>query len=97
MGRYHAMLAEKITVANSAAMSWLSTATAGMMARTGADAATARAMALRLLDGTIARQAAVLSYNRVFVLVSILFVIALPLVFLLKRGHAAEDMELMVE
>jgi len=97
MGRYHAMLAERITVANAAAMSWLSTATAGMMARTGADAATARRMALKLLDATVSRQAAVLSYNRVFVLVSILFVIALPLVFLLKRGHAADDMELIVE
>jgi hypothetical protein len=55
-------------------------------------------MALKLLDVTISRQAAVLSYNRVFVLVSILFVIALPLVLLLKRGHAPEgEMELMVD
>jgi len=97
MGRYHAMLAERLSTSNAAAVSWLSTATAAMMARTGADAATARRMALKLLDVTVSRQAAVLSYNRVFVLVSILFVIALPLVFLLKRGHAAEDMELMVD
>ena len=54
-------------------------------------------MALRLLDGMIARQAAVLSYNRVFVLVSILFVIALPLVLLLKRGHAHEGVEIIAE
>ena len=55
-------------------------------------------MALRLLDATITRQAAVLSYNRVFVGVSLLFVVALPLVFLLKRGHIAEgEMEIMVE
>jgi DHA2 family multidrug resistance protein len=47
-------------------------------------------MALRLLDGTVMRQATVLSYNRIFVLVSLLFVIALPLIFLLKRGHAVE-------
>ena len=91
------MLAERLSTSNAAAVSWLSTATAAMMARTGADAATARRMALKLLDVTVSRQAAVLSYNRVFVLVSILFVIALPLVFLLKRGHAAEDMELMVD
>jgi hypothetical protein len=38
----------------------------------------------------VTRQATVLSYNRIFVLVSLLFVIALPLVFLLKRGHAVE-------
>jgi hypothetical protein len=33
----------------------------------------------------------------VFVLVSLLFIIALPLVFLLKRGHAADDGEMMVD
>jgi DHA2 family multidrug resistance protein len=69
-----------------------------MMARTGADAETARRMALKLLDSTVSRQAAVLSYNRVFVLVAILFVFALPLVFLLKRGHAIEgEMEIMID
>jgi DHA2 family multidrug resistance protein len=97
LGRYHAMLAERVNIGNAAAVSWLSTATAAMMARTGADAATARAMALKLLDGTISRQAAVLSYNRVFVLLSILFLLGLPLVFFLKRGHAPDDMELMVD
>jgi hypothetical protein len=61
-----------------------------MMARTGADIETARHQALRLLDLTVTRQAAVLSYNHVVVLVSVLFVFALPLVFLLKRGHAVE-------
>ncbi len=96
-GRFHAMLAERVNIANTAAMSWLSTATAAMMARTGADAATARGMALKLLDGTISRQAAVLSYNRVFVLLSILFLLALPLVFFLKRGHAPDDLELIVD
>ena len=61
-----------------------------MMARTGADFATARMQALKLLDLMVTRQATVLSYNRVFVLVSMLFIFALPLVFLLKRGHAVE-------
>jgi hypothetical protein len=53
-------------------------------------------MAMRMLDGTLMRQAAVLSYNRVFILVSLLFVVALPLVFLLKSSHA-EEIELIVE
>jgi MFS transporter, DHA2 family, multidrug resistance protein len=96
MSRYHAMLAERVNIANSAAVNWLQTATAAMMARTGVDINTARAMALRMLDGTVARQAAVLSYNRVFVLVAILFVFALPLVFLLKRGHIVEG-EIMID
>jgi DHA2 family multidrug resistance protein len=96
MHQYHQILAERASVANAAAVTWLSGVTAAMMARTGADAATAKQMALRLLDATISRQAAVLSYNRVFIGVSLLFLIALPLVFLLKRGHAVEQ-EIMVE
>ncbi|HUQ19480.1 MAG TPA: DHA2 family efflux MFS transporter permease subunit [Gemmatimonadaceae bacterium] len=90
ISRYRQMLLEHVTTANAAAVSWLSNATAAMMARTGSDIITARRMALRLLDGTVMRQATVLSYNRIFVGVSLLFVIALPLIFLLKRGHAVE-------
>ena len=93
--RYHAMLAEQAGSANAAAVSWLQSVTGAMMARTGADAPTARQEALKLLDLTVTRQATVLSYNRVFVLVSLLFIFALPLVFLLKRGHVAEDGEIM--
>jgi len=87
---YHAILAERAGQANSTAIGWLSQTTAAMMARTGADFATARMQALKLLDLMVTRQATVLSYNRVFVLVSMLFIFALPLVFLLKRGHAVE-------
>jgi DHA2 family multidrug resistance protein len=88
--RYRGLLAEHVSSSNPTAVSWLQSATAAMMARTGADIETARHQALRLLDLTVTRQAAVLSYNHVFVLVSVLFVFALPLVFLLKRGHAVE-------
>jgi DHA2 family multidrug resistance protein len=88
--RYRGLLSEHVSSSNPTAVSWLQSATAAMMARTGADIETARHQALRLLDLTVTRQAAVLSYNHVFVLVSVLFVFALPLVFLLKRGHAVE-------
>ena len=59
------------------------------MAR-GADAFTAKLQAMRLLDLLIGRQAAVLAYNHVFVLVSALFFIGFPLVFLLRRGVPAD-------
>jgi DHA2 family multidrug resistance protein len=88
---YHAILAERAGQANATAIGWLSQTTAAMMARTGADFATARMQALKLLDLMVTREATVLSYNRVFVLVSMLFIFALPLVFLLKRGHAVES------
>jgi MFS transporter, DHA2 family, multidrug resistance protein len=95
--RYHAMLAERAGTANATAVNWLQSVTAALMARTGVDVATARQEALKLMDLTVTRQATVLSYNRVFVLVSLLFIFALPLVLLLKRGHATEDAEVMVE
>jgi hypothetical protein len=41
---------------------------------------------MRVLDGLIDRQAAVLAYDHVFVLVSSLFFIGLPLVYLIRRG-----------
>jgi DHA2 family multidrug resistance protein len=68
----------------------------GMMAR-GADAFTAKTQAMHLLDGLITRQAAVLAYDHVFVLVSALFVIGLPLVLLLRRGSVSGDVEIAVD
>jgi DHA2 family multidrug resistance protein len=58
--------------------------TGGMQAR-GSDLATARERALQLLDLSVTRQAAVLAYNRVFLLVGVLFLVALPLVLVLQR------------
>jgi hypothetical protein len=68
----------------------------GMMAK-GADMCTATSQARRVLDGIITRQAAVLAYNHVFGLVSSLFVLGFPLVFLLRRGSPGEDVETPVD
>jgi DHA2 family multidrug resistance protein len=92
----HAILAERAGVANPTASAWVAQATAGMM-RTGVDAYTARMRALRLLDATITRQSVVLALNHVFVLIAILFVFALPLVLLLRSGHAEGEAELVAE
>jgi len=92
----HALLAERAGMANPAAMTWVAQATAGMM-RTGADPYTARMRALRLLDATITRQSVVLALNRVFILIALLFVIALPLVLLLRAGHAEGESEMALE
>ncbi|HEX2693417.1 MAG TPA: DHA2 family efflux MFS transporter permease subunit [Gemmatimonadaceae bacterium] len=93
--RYKAILSEDAGASN-AARQWVATATAGMIKR-GADAVTAKAQALRMLDGLIGRQAAVLAYNHVFVLVSALFVIGFPLVFLLRRGSPGTEVEIAVD
>jgi DHA2 family multidrug resistance protein len=92
---YHARLSEDAS-ASYASRTWVAGVTAAMQAK-GADAYTASQQALRLVDATIERQAAVLAYNHVFLLVSTLFVIGLPLVFLLRRGLPIEDSEVVLE
>lgn len=54
------------------------------LAARGADAVTAHGRALKLLDGLVIHQASMLSYNNVHVVVTILFVLSIPLVLLLK-------------
>lgn len=67
----------------------------------GSDAFTAKAQALRMVDGMVGgmvlRQAAVLAYDRVFVLVSALFALGFPLVFLLRRGEPDPDAEIALD
>jgi DHA2 family multidrug resistance protein len=85
--RYHAVLASHVTMYGTVTQDWLKGATAGMM-RAGTDAATATQRALRLLDVRVMRQATVLAYNHVLLLVAVLFLISLPLVLLIKGARA---------
>jgi len=93
--RYWAVLSEDAGWSRVARQR-LQSLTAGMIGK-GADAITAKAEALRIMDGIITRQAAVLAYNHVFVLVAALFVIGFPLVFLLRRGEPGAEVEIAVE
>jgi DHA2 family multidrug resistance protein len=93
--RYHAILSEDAG-ASIAGRSWLDAITKGMMAK-GADAYTATAQAMRVLDGMISRQASVLAYNHVFVLVASLFFIGFPLVFLLRSGTPGGEVEIALD
>jgi len=93
---HHALLGEHVTAYDPATRAFLQRATAGLMQR-GVDAATATRQALRLLDAQLLRQAAVLAYNHVFALVSVLFVVSLPLVLLLRTPPADPTMEITVE
>jgi DHA2 family multidrug resistance protein len=57
----------------------------------GADAATATGRAYEALWGTINRQAAMLSYNEVFLVLALIFLAMAPLVLMMrkpKRGGA---------
>jgi DHA2 family multidrug resistance protein len=94
--RYHAVLTEHVTAASGPAQRFLRMGTAGM-AQSGADPATARLRALKLLDLSIFRQAAALAYNHVFGLVAFLFLLGLPLVLLLKTRRGEVEVEMVVE
>jgi MFS transporter, DHA2 family, multidrug resistance protein len=93
--RYHAVLSEDAG-ASGAARKWVDALTNGMISK-GADPFTARSQAMHALDGMIERQAAVLAYNHVFVLVSSLFFFSLVLVFLLRRGAPAADLDIEID
>jgi DHA2 family multidrug resistance protein len=93
--RYYAILSEDAG-ASSVAMERLNQLTHAMAVQ-GADPLAAKQRALQILDGQITRQAAVLAYNHVFVLVSVLFFIAFPLVFLLRRGTPSGEVEIPVD
>jgi MFS transporter, DHA2 family, multidrug resistance protein len=64
-----------------------------MMSKGGVDPATAQHMASGMVENTIRRQAAIMSYNDVFWLLALIFLAMLPLIFLMsppkhKRGAA---------
>ena len=69
--------------------------TAGMV-RAGADAYTALQRALQILNLEVTKQAAVLAYNHVLLLVALLFVVSVPLVLLL-RGHRDVKVEIVAD
>ena len=76
---------------------WLSRGSSRLTMARGADAYTARVRALRLLDANITRQSVVLSINKVFVLIAVLFVLVMPLVLLLRRGDTGAPAEVAAE
>ena len=95
MTSYHALLAEKITEYSEVGSRWIETMTNGMQAQ-GVDASTARQMALTMLDGEVSRQAGMMAYNYMYLLVTVLFIISLPFIFFLKSNKKQEGAEEIV-
>jgi DHA2 family multidrug resistance protein len=82
---YHAALSENVTLSRTPTTEWVQSVTAGMQS-SGADPETARQMALTLLDGEVFRQAGMMAYNYMYLLVTSLFIISFPLIFFLKSA-----------
>jgi DHA2 family multidrug resistance protein len=76
-------LVSHVTGSDAAAMDRLRQSAAALMAR-GLDAASARNLAMRAIDGTVAIQSQLLAFERVFLLAGIAFLLVLPLLAFLK-------------
>jgi DHA2 family multidrug resistance protein len=60
----------------------------GMFRATGSDAVTASHQARAAMFGMVERQASMLAYNSIFVILAGLFVLMLPFIFLMRRPQA---------
>jgi len=95
---YRAVLVEHVSSYRDISVDWERMLTGAMAAR-GADAVTAHDRALKLLDGLVMRQASMLSFNYVYVVVTILFILSVPLVLLLRvpRHTTTVEVEIAAE
>ncbi|HEX4446315.1 MAG TPA: DHA2 family efflux MFS transporter permease subunit [Polyangiaceae bacterium] len=87
---HHTVLIEKLDPSNLALDSRLAGMIAGLQAR-GIDLATAKQTALRMLDGMVNMQAAVLSFGDTFRATAVLIFATLPLIFLLGKPTSKMD------
>jgi DHA2 family multidrug resistance protein len=78
-----ASLLERVTAPGSITRNWLQVLSTALVWR-GSDPMTAGQQALKLIDGEVMRQASMLAFNHVFLLVTLVFLIAIPFVFFLK-------------
>jgi DHA2 family multidrug resistance protein len=86
--QYRAVLAEHLTTGDPVTLGRLEMLTRGMMAR-GADAFTARARALQLMDNGLMGQASVIAYSRIYVLSAIIMLALIPLLLLVRKTRGA--------
>lgn len=86
------VLGEHVNPYSPQAQSMLQQLTAALMSK-GTDAASATRQATAALYGMIQQQAAILSYNDVFAILTIIFVLMFPLIFVMKKPkHAGGGM-----
>jgi DHA2 family multidrug resistance protein len=86
--RYGAILMRHVTEYRDTVQNWLNTLT-GAVTSQGSDGFTARLQALSLVNTEVTRQAMMISFNRLFFMVCLLFILSLPLVYLLREPSKA--------
>ncbi len=93
---YRAGLVDNLTLFNTGMANRMKALTAAMAGR-GSSLYTPRQKALGSLDGQLMRQAGMLAYNHIFLLVTLVFVLCIPLVFLLGGHSATEEKDLILD
>jgi DHA2 family multidrug resistance protein len=93
---YRVGLVKNLTVFNPDMTNRLNTMTV-MTAAGGTSPHASHQAALMLLDRQLMRQAGMLSYNHVFLLVTVLFALSIPLVFLLRGYTTPKGKELILD
>ncbi len=96
IARNHTILGQQHTMFDAPTRHFVGAVTRGMVER-GADPGTAHLLALRILDLSVLRQAAVLAYDHVFGLITFLFLLSMPLVLFMKSSRADVEVEVVVE
>lgn len=81
---FHSYLTEKVTSVSDSTGMWLSSLQAYFYNK-GFDTDTASAMSMRMIEGMVTKQGAMMAFNHVFFLVALLFIISFPMIFLLRR------------
>ncbi|MEA2553416.1 MAG: transporter, family, multidrug resistance protein [Fimbriimonadaceae bacterium] len=84
---HHAILSERVSIYNPLALERLQALSAGFISK-GFDPVVAQQQALKVVNGTISIQSAVMSFNDIFRVVAFAFLASLPLLFLMGRGNA---------
>lgn len=82
---FHSYLTEKVTSVSDSATMWLGSLQSYFFNQ-GFDNETASAMSMRMVEGLITKHGAMMAFNHVFFMVSVLFIISFPMIFLLRKN-----------
>jgi len=91
-----AMITRHVTQFNDITNSLVKGISSYLVSR-GVDPTSAHDKALRLLDFIVMQHSSMLSYNHVFFLMAVLFVISMPLTFFIKDERMSASEEVMIE
>ena len=94
---HYSRLSEHISIYNQSTFDRLNTTT-GLLMSKGGDLNSSQIASVAALKGSVYKQAMVLTYNDVFMIVGVFFAVCIPLLFLFRlKGKSVEKVEKKVE